>query len=333
MQRFFPYLMLCIALILASIAAYYSVFGLSKLFSSQATAVIIMASALETAKLITASYLHKFWKHIKWLSKTYLISALIILMGITSLGIYGFLVSAYQETAYNVQEVDQKIALHNNKKNRFELQLKTISTETQSLNKNITELTTGLSNNKIQRKDREGNIITTTSGSTRRALEKQLDNSINRRDTLAVKQYALTDSISKIDLKILDLQTNSEAAAEIGPLKYVAKITGKDIDRVVNWFILLFIVVFDPLAVILLVSAQHSFKFNNTKNIYGETKNYFERRNKAINKIINQNQNMQKQEPEPELSLQEKSDQVTQQELEKKEEPIKKQYKFPKVHS
>ena len=78
---------------------------------------------------------------------------------------------------------------------------------------------------------------------------------------------------------------------------------------------------FDPLAVILLVSAQHSFKFNNTKNIYGETKNYFERRNKAINKIINQNQHMQKQ-PEPELSLQEKSDQITQQELEKKEKEV-----------
>jgi hypothetical protein len=330
MNRFFPYLTLSIALILASIAAYYSVFGLSKLFSSQATAVIIMASALETAKLITASYLHRFWKHVKWLSKTYLISALVILMGITSLGIYGFLVSAYQETAYNVQEVDQKIALHQNKKIRFESQLKTISIEKQSLNKNITELTTGLSNNKIQRKDRNGNIITTTSGSTRRALEKQLDNSIKRRDTLAVKEYALTDSVSQIDLKILDLQTNSEAAAEIGPLKYVAKITGEDTDKVVNWFILLFIIVFDPLAVILLVSAQYSFKFNNTKNIYGETKNYFKRRNEAINRITNKNQQMQKQEPVPELSLQEQSDQITQQELNEKEKSIT---KWPRVSS
>jgi hypothetical protein len=330
MLKIFPYLTLSIALILASIAAYYSVFGLSKLFSSQATAVIIMASALETAKLITASYLHKFWKHIKWLSKTYLISALIILMGITSLGIYGFLVSAYQETAYNVQQVDQKIHLQNNKKLRFESQLKTISIETESLNKNITELTTGLSNNKIQREDRNGNIITTTSGSTRRVLEKQLDNSIKRRDILAVKQYVLIDSVSKIDLKILDLQTNSDAAAEIGPLKYVAKITGKDTDRVVNWFILLFIVVFDPLAVILLVSAQHSFKFNNDKNIYGETKNYFKQRNNTINKIVKQNQYIK--ESEPKVSLQEKSDQITDQEIEKNE--TKKQTpKWPKVHS
>jgi len=331
MNRFFPYLTLSIALILASIAAYYSVFGLSKLFSSQATAIIIMAAALETAKLITALYLHRYWKHVALLAKTYLISALIILMCITSLGIYGFLVSAYQETAYNVQEVDQKIALQNNKKIRFESQLKTISAEKESLNKNITELTTGLSNNKIQRKDRDGNIITTTSGSTRRALTKQLDNSIKRRDTLAVKEYALTDSVSNIDLKILDLQTNSNAAAEIGPLKYVAKISGKDTDKVVNWFILLFIIVFDPLAVILLVSAQHSFKFNNTKNIYGETKNYFKQRNKVITKIIKQNM----KKPEPELSLQEKSDQITDQEIQKEKNKIKKpsKYKFPKVHS
>jgi hypothetical protein len=326
----FPYLILSIALILASIAAYYSVFGLSKLFSSQATAVIVMASALEVSKLITASYLHRYWKHIQILSKIYLISALIILMGITSLGIYGFLVSAYQETAYNVQEVDQKIALQRNKKTRFESQLKTISVEKQSLNNNITELTTGLANNKIQRKDRNGNIITTTSGSTRRALENQLNNSIKRRDTLAVKEYALTDSVSKIDLTILDLQTNSDAAAEIGPLKYVAKISGKDTDQVVNWFILLFIVVFDPLAVILLVSAQHSFKFNNTKNIYGETKNYFKQRNKVIDKIVNKNQHIQKQEPESELSLQEKSNEIIQQELEKKQEK-KKKNKTPKT--
>jgi len=287
MPKIFPYLTLSIALVLASIAAYYSVFGLSKLFSSQATAVIIMASALEAGKLITATYLHRYWDKVVFTIKTYLVIALFVLMCITSLGIYGFLVSAYQETAYNVQEVDQKIALQQNKKTRFKTQLQTISSEKNSLNVNITNLTTGLTNNKIQRKDRNGNIITTTSGSTRRALEKQLDNALTRRDNLSVNEYALTDSISIIDLKILDLQINSDAAAEIGPLKYVANISGLKIDNVVNWFILLFIIVFDPLAVILLVSAQHAFKINvSKKNIYGESKDYFKERNQNINKIV-----------------------------------------------
>ena len=79
MKRFFPILILVAALSLATVAAYYSVFGISKLFASQATAVIIMAGILEASKLITASYLERFWKTIHWLKKTYLITALIAL--------------------------------------------------------------------------------------------------------------------------------------------------------------------------------------------------------------------------------------------------------------
>ena len=272
MKKFIPILTLIAALSLATVAAYYSVFGISKLFSSQAKAVILMAGILEASKLITASYLERFWKKINFLRKFYLTLALIILMFITSLGIYGFLVSAYQETAYKVQEVEKKVMVQETKKKRYQEQLVSITTEKESLNKNITELTTGLANNKIQRKDRNGNIINTTSGSTRRALEKQLDNSMSRRDTLSKKEQVLSDSISSIDLKILDLETNSDVAAEIGPLKYVAKITGRDTDKVVNWFILLFIFVFDPLAVILLISANKVLLDRKKTNIYGEPK-------------------------------------------------------------
>ena len=110
MKKFFPILVLIAALSLATVAAYYSVFGISKLFSSQAGAVIIMAGTLEASKLIAAVYLHRYWKKLNILLKTYLTIAVCTLMFITSLGIYGFLVSAYQETAYNIEEVDQKIA-------------------------------------------------------------------------------------------------------------------------------------------------------------------------------------------------------------------------------
>jgi len=273
MKKFFPILVLVAALSLAIVAAYYSVFGISKLFSSQAKSVMIMAGILEASKLITASYLEKYWEIINWVRKTYLTLAVLILMFITSLGIYGFLVSAYQETAYKVQEVEKKVIVQETKRKRYQEQLVSITTEKESINKNITELTTGLANNKIQRKDRNGNVINTTSGSTRRALEKQLDNSISRRDTLSKKEQTLSDSISLIDLKVLDLETNSDVAAEIGPLKYVAKITGKNTDVVVNWFILLFIFVFDPLAIMLLVSANKALRPEKTKeNIYGELK-------------------------------------------------------------
>ena len=129
MKRFFPILILIAALSLATVAAYYSVFGISKLFSSQASAVILMAAILEASKLITASYLERFWETIHWLRKTYLITALIALMAITSLGIYGFLVSAYQETAYKMQAVDKQVEVKAKKRDRYQQQVKDISKE------------------------------------------------------------------------------------------------------------------------------------------------------------------------------------------------------------
>ena len=107
MNRIFPYVVLIAAFALAGSAAYYSVFGLSKLFSSQAGAIIILAGTLEASKLISASYLHRYWEQITWTIRIYLMIAVFILMCITSLGIYGFLVSAYQDTAnrYANQEV------------------------------------------------------------------------------------------------------------------------------------------------------------------------------------------------------------------------------------
>ena len=134
MKRMLPYIMLLSALSLAATAAYYSIFGLSKLFSSQASAVIFMASILEASKLVTASYLHRHWSSIKWLAKTYLTAAMIILMAITSLGIYGFLVSSYQQTAYKMSAVESEISVLNLKKQRYETNLGAIQAEKESLN-------------------------------------------------------------------------------------------------------------------------------------------------------------------------------------------------------
>tara|TARA_B110000285_G_scaffold197141_1_gene228597 strand:+ start:306 stop:1334 length:1029 start_codon:yes stop_codon:yes gene_type:complete len=272
MKKFFPILILTAALSLATVAAYYSVFGISKLFSSQASAVILMAGILEVSKLITASYLERFWGTIHWLRKTYLITALVALMAITSLGIYGFLVSAYQETSYKMQAVDKQVEVQVKKRDRYKQQILDISKEQQDINTQIIQLSKSLGNNVIQYTNSEGQVITTQSSSTRRIIQQQLNSQTARRDSIAIKQDALNDSVTKFDLQILDLETNSEVAAEIGPLKYVAKITGKDTDQVVNWFILVFIFVFDPLAVMLLISANKLLAENSKKNIYGEKK-------------------------------------------------------------
>lgn len=264
MKRVFPYIVLSAALALASTAAYYSVFGLSKLFSAQATAVIVMASILEASKLVGASMLHRYWNQLSVVMRIYLTTAVFVLMCITSLGIYGFLVAAYQETAYKLEGVTSQTETLNLKKQRFETQLKSIQTEKQSLNTNITELTAGLANNVITYKDRDGNMMRSTSSETRKVLKAQLDQTTARRDTLMSRESALTDSVTRLDIQVLDLQLSSNVTAEIGPIKYVAQLTNQPTDNVINWFILLFIFVFDPMAVILLVAANRIFELQES---------------------------------------------------------------------
>jgi spore coat protein CotF len=259
-KHVFPYVVLSASLGLAGTAAYYSVFGLSKLFSAQAVAVIVMASILEVSKLITASYLHREWKSISALLKSYLVIAVFILMCITSLGIYGFLVSSYQETAYKLKNQESELSVLELKKQRYQTATNDIRSEKESLNKNITELTSGLSNNVIQYTNAEGQLITTTSSATRRVLEKQLDQTISRRDTLYSREIAYSDSVSNLDQQMLKIQTESEVSAEVGPIKYVAQHVNQSVDSVVNWFIMLFIFVFDPLAVMLLIAANRLFE-------------------------------------------------------------------------
>jgi hypothetical protein len=251
----FGILMVISTLTLSISAAYYSVFGLSSLFAGAKTEVIIMASALEFSKLIVASYLHNNWNKINTLLKTYLTMGVLILMLITSAGIYGFLTSAYQKTADQLSVLDKQTEVVELKKNRFQESLESYQLEKEQLNESISELSKGLSNNVIQYKDKEtGEIITTTSSSNRRALESQLNDSKEQRNSMSIKIEALTDSITKLDLQILDMESNNEVAAEIGPLRYLSKITGKSMDVIVNWFTLLIVFVFDPLAVAMVIS-------------------------------------------------------------------------------
>ena len=264
MKLVFPYIVLTASLALASTAAYYSVFGLSRLFSAQATAVVVMASILEASKLVGASMLHRYWTKLSVLMRMYLTTAVFVLMCITSLGIYGFLVAAYQETAYELEGLTAQTETLNLKKQRFETQIQSIQTEKESLNTNITELTSGLANNVITYRDRDGNIIRSTSSATRKALQTQLQQTTARRDTLMLRETALTDSVTALEMQVLTLQQSSEVSAEIGPIKYVAQLTNQPTDSVINWFILLFIFVFDPMAVILLVAANRIFELRNS---------------------------------------------------------------------
>ena len=262
MKHVFPYLVLVSAFVLAGSAAYYSIFGLSKLFSSQSLSIIILAGSLEASKLIAATYLHRYWTSISKLIKTYLIAAVVILMAITSLGIYGFLVSAYQDTAYKLENLQIVTTALDSKKTRYVSQLDALTFKTNTINKNIDNLTGALSNNVIRYTDANGNQVIRTSNENRKSYELQLQSSADKLESLSIQESKLNDSISAIDMQILDLKTNSTITSEVGPLKYIAKITGLSMDIIVNWLIILLIIVFDPLAIILLISANKAFELN-----------------------------------------------------------------------
>ena len=273
-ERVFPFIIATSALSVSASAAFYSVSGLSKLFAGAAFAVIIMATSLEVAKLVIASLLYQYRKTIPRLLKYYLSVAAVVLVLITSMGIYGFLSSAYQETAAKAGSIDSQIALIETKRDNVKGQLAVYNEEKTSINTAVSDLRSGLSNNKIQYRDREtGQIITTTSSSTRRALEKQLDQAIIRQTEINTKVDVLNEQLFEYETEIVEVKSSNDIAGELGPLKYLSGLTGIPMDKIINYLLLTIIFVFDPLAIALVIAANFAFEklIPKTKNnIYGE---------------------------------------------------------------
>ena len=258
--RIFPFMIALSALSVSASAAFYSVSGLSKLFAGAAFAVIIMAASLEIAKLVIASLLYQYRKTLPKVLKYYLSIACLILILITSMGIYGFLSAAYQETAALAGNVDAQIALIETKRDNIKEQLAVYNEEKTTINNAVTDLRSGLSNNVIQYKDREtGEIITTTSSSTRRALEKQLDQAITRQTEINTRVDDLNQQLFDYETEIVEVTSNANIAGELGPLKYLSGLTGKPMDQIINWLLLVIIFVFDPLAIALVIAANFAF--------------------------------------------------------------------------
>ena len=255
----FPLLVTFSALSVSISAAFYSISGLSKLFAGAALAVIIMAASLEIAKLVIASLLYQYRKTLPKFLKYYLSIACFVLILITSMGIYGFLSAAYQETAAKSGNIDAQITLIEVKRDNIREQLVVYNEEKSSINTAVTSLRNGLSNNKIQYTDTSGNIVTTTSSSTRRALEKQLDQAINRQTTINNKVDILNEKLFNYETEIVEVKTSDNISGELGPLKYLSGLTGFPMDRIINWLLLTIIFVFDPLAIALVIAANFAF--------------------------------------------------------------------------
>ena len=254
-----PTLIALSALSISAAAAFYSVTGLAKLFAGVETAVIWMASSLEVAKLVVASLLYQYWKKVGWALRFYLTLALLILMAITSAGIYGYLSSGYQDTANKSGVVNKEIALIDNKI-KLKTEDKTFTAEQlQQTKQSISQLRSALGNNNQTYKDKNGNIMVTSSSANRKAYEKQLEYALKDEEKLSNKINTLDSTIAVLSEQKLEKESNAELAGELGPLKYIAKLTGYPMDKIINWFLLIIIFVFDPLAIALVIAANFAF--------------------------------------------------------------------------
>lgn len=260
-KKFLPWLLLFCALGLSGTAAYYSVFGLSIIFSGVAIPVIIMGSFLEISKLSIATYLHNNWKHIYRTLKIYLTIAIIILSILTSVGIYGLLSTGFQKSIAGLEIQNKKIENIEVKKKRFEEIKEETNKEKTSLDKDITNLRNALSTNTTtQSVDRKtGIVITKANNQNRKSFENQLKIAQQSRDTLSKKIDDINDSITNLDTKILDITSKEIESGELGSIKYLSEITGWNVKKTANFFILVLIFVFDPLAIALVVSTNQAF--------------------------------------------------------------------------
>ena len=251
-ERIFPFLIALSALSVSASAAFYSVSGLSKLFAGASLEVIIMASSLEIAKLVIASLLYQYWDKLNNTLKVYLTIACTVLILITSMGIYGFLSSAYQETANKDGAVTQQITALETKKGLYEQNRDNILKEKQSLAELKGTLSKGST---TQYTDKKGNLVVRSNNATIRNIEVA-----NRSDEkLSAKLDVVNDSIFSLENKILEVKTNGDAASELGPLKYLSELTGVEMNQIINWLLLVIIFVFDPLAIALVIAANFAF--------------------------------------------------------------------------
>jgi hypothetical protein len=234
-DNWLKYLVALSAILIAGSAAYFSVTGLGVLFSGAAIAVMVMASSLEFAKLVTATYLKQKWSEIGGLNKWYLTSAVAILMLITSAGIFGYLSNAFQQQNLALQQVDREILVHSTKIKQNEDQIKQLSIQITESNTNQGKI---LDNGKVNSR-----LLRSVDN-----RDKQISKLNDRIAKLQEENAAENDSINKIKTDNISIEK------EVGGFRFVAEAFGVELNSVVKFFIILIVIVFDPLAVALIIS-------------------------------------------------------------------------------
>ena len=230
------------ALIIAGCAAFFSVTGLGVLFSGASTAVMIMAGSLEFAKLVAATYLKQKWDEIKGFNKWYLVTAVGVIMLITSAGIFGYLSNAFQQQNLKLGQIEREISV-------FQTQITTNESE-------INRFTAQITNLQQIRNSQEANIskIIERNGSTSR-LSTMVRNADKEISAISVKINTLTEKNNKNYEEINKIKNNNiETEREVGGFRFIAEAFNIELKNVVKFFIFLIVLVFDPLAIALIIA-------------------------------------------------------------------------------
>jgi hypothetical protein len=261
-DKIIAYLTLISGLVISAVAVWYSVAGLVAIFAASAFSIIVMGVALEVSKLVATVWLKWNWRRAPTLIKIYLISAICILMIITSMGIFGYLSKAHLDQNIISGDVQAKIVLVDEK---IKIERENIA-NAQSLIKQMDAAVTGV----IATGDQE---VKLRDGSTQ--IRSAAERSLQIRRSQARDREALTRQIEEAQTRIVQLQEDiapiraemRKVEAEVGPIKYIAKLIYGDqtdqnmLEKAVTWVIIIIVIVFDPLAVVLLLSSQYSFQW------------------------------------------------------------------------
>lgn len=259
----FKYIVISTAFLIAGCAAFFSVYGIGLLFSGAMVATILMASSLEIGKLVSTSWLYNYWSVTNGLMKSYLIMAILVLMGITSIGIFGYLTAAHQKSALETELAENKIRTLGEQKTN---DLNNILVVNKTIDKFL----------ELRRLQEERLAITLTNTTIARnpiqlqGIQEQIDGQItglNKQieiENEKIKQY--NENISKLDTDIYTLKIESTNKKDISTFRFVAEEFNTDIRTVVKWFIIILITVFDPLAIVLLLAFNITLKNNSNSN-------------------------------------------------------------------
>jgi hypothetical protein len=230
------------AIVVAGCAAYFSVTGLGVLFAGATTSVMVMAGALEFAKLVAATYLKQQWDTIKGFNKWYLATSVATLMLITSAGIFGYLSNAFQQQNLELQKVERDISVYQNQitKNDAEIARYTNQLNNQQNIRNSQESNLSKQIDKDKSTSRVTQMIKTA--------DKEIASVSKRIDELTIQNNVALDSINSIK------NNNIELEREVGGFRFVAEAFNVPLNDVVKFFILIIVLVFDPLAVALIIA-------------------------------------------------------------------------------